>query len=92
LLDFLFKLLNETHFKIALTAINIFDAIIQSVSISTEIGESIAFKLIDKLSDSKIAIRQASSKNLKELFKSSSSLPLKFWINAFLDAIENSNP
>lgn len=28
LLDFLFKLLNDSHFKIALTAINIFDEII----------------------------------------------------------------
>lgn len=92
-LRLLVRLLQDNNFKICLTTVNIISRLLVFREIRRKENLEILYpRLLDKLGDSKIAIRQASFKIIKELFDSSNSLtPATFFLDTLLPCFESVN-
>lgn len=93
-LQLLLRLLGDSNFKICLTTVNLLSKLlIFKETRSKSTLESLYPRLLEKLGDSKIAIRQASIRIIKELFESSSSqqLPTAFWLDFLMPGFDSPN-
>ena len=91
-LKMLIKLIQDNNFKICLTTVNILSKLLVFKELRSKQNIELLYpKLLEKLGDSKIAIRQACIKIIKELFETSQIQNQTFWLESLLNGLESKN-